>query len=248
MRTIQVSAAAILFIVFPNLSFAQPKPALRDVREVSVVVTISDSEPNKFGLNPVDLKSRVIDKLSDANLKVIEPTNPLLNVPELRISLDMLKLESCGQCVIIVRTALSRLVNLNLMSQDEILSYGADVWKIDSGIQAVAADDVPEKANAIVQEQVNAFITARPPMVSAQKQPGVNQSGAQSSKPGIEKGTNPVKQQAVEAKFVASKNSQVFHKASCPSAQRISAKNLVSYATRDEAIAAGKRPCERCNP
>ena len=48
--------------------------------------------------------------------------------------------------------------------------------------------------------------------------------------------------------YVASRNSQVFHKASCKSAAKISEKNLVKYNTRDEAIAAGKKPCHECNP
>jgi phosphatidylserine/phosphatidylglycerophosphate/cardiolipin synthase-like enzyme len=48
--------------------------------------------------------------------------------------------------------------------------------------------------------------------------------------------------------YVASRNSQVFHKAGCKSAAKISEKNLVRYNTRDEAIQAGKKPCHECNP
>jgi phosphatidylserine/phosphatidylglycerophosphate/cardiolipin synthase-like enzyme len=48
--------------------------------------------------------------------------------------------------------------------------------------------------------------------------------------------------------YVSSKNSAVFHKSGCKSAAKISAKNLVHYNTRDEAIAAGKKPCHECNP
>jgi len=48
--------------------------------------------------------------------------------------------------------------------------------------------------------------------------------------------------------YVASKNSQIFHKAGCKSAAKISEKNLVRYNTRDEAIAAGKKRCHECNP
>ena len=48
--------------------------------------------------------------------------------------------------------------------------------------------------------------------------------------------------------FVASARSQVFHRADCKSAGKISAKNLVHYATRDEAIQAGKKPCAECQP
>jgi hypothetical protein len=48
--------------------------------------------------------------------------------------------------------------------------------------------------------------------------------------------------------YVSSARSQVFHKADCPAAAKISPGNLVHYATRDEAIRAGKRPCKECNP
>ncbi len=53
---------------------------------------------------------------------------------------------------------------------------------------------------------------------------------------------------AISEGYVASKNSQVFHKAGCKSAAKISEKNLVRYNTREEAIAAGKKPCHECNP
>jgi phosphatidylserine/phosphatidylglycerophosphate/cardiolipin synthase-like enzyme len=48
--------------------------------------------------------------------------------------------------------------------------------------------------------------------------------------------------------YVASRNSAVFHKADCQSAAKISERNLIRYATRDEAIQAGKKPCHECNP
>jgi phosphatidylserine/phosphatidylglycerophosphate/cardiolipin synthase-like enzyme len=48
--------------------------------------------------------------------------------------------------------------------------------------------------------------------------------------------------------YVTSRNSEVFHRADCKSAAKISAKNLVRYANRDEAIRAGKKPCHECNP
>jgi phosphatidylserine/phosphatidylglycerophosphate/cardiolipin synthase-like enzyme len=58
----------------------------------------------------------------------------------------------------------------------------------------------------------------------------------------------PAKPAAVSGGYVASRNSQVFHKPGCKGAAKISEKNLVHYATRDEAIAAGKKPCHECNP
>lgn len=52
----------------------------------------------------------------------------------------------------------------------------------------------------------------------------------------------------VSTSFVSSTNSAVFHRGSCDSAAKISVRNRVGYNTRDEAIAAGKRPCQECKP
>lgn len=45
------------------------------------------------------------------------------------------------------------------------------------------------------------------------------------------------------ANFVASKKSGVFHVPSRAAAKKIKAENTVAFATRDEAIKAGKRTC-----
>lgn len=48
--------------------------------------------------------------------------------------------------------------------------------------------------------------------------------------------------------FCASAKGKTFHRASCEWAGKISAANLVKYKTREEAIAAGKKPCSTCKP
>lgn len=53
---------------------------------------------------------------------------------------------------------------------------------------------------------------------------------------------------AISEGYVASKNSQVFHNAGCKKVATIPKRNLVHYATRDEAIQAVKKPCHECNP
>jgi methylphosphotriester-DNA--protein-cysteine methyltransferase len=53
---------------------------------------------------------------------------------------------------------------------------------------------------------------------------------------------------AVDRKYVASKNSAVFHKPDCRWAKNISAGNLVGYSSREEATNSGKRPCKTCKP
>jgi len=48
--------------------------------------------------------------------------------------------------------------------------------------------------------------------------------------------------------LVGSNIHQVFHKAHCEAAQKIGTKNRILYESRDEAIQAGKTPCEECRP
>lgn len=48
--------------------------------------------------------------------------------------------------------------------------------------------------------------------------------------------------------FPASRSSEVFHEGGCGNAARISPNNYVCYATREAAIAAGKRPAGCCRP
>ncbi len=50
-----------------------------------------------------------------------------------------------------------------------------------------------------------------------------------------------------EGGYVASRNSEVFHRPGCSNAQRIKPSNLIRFRTRDEA-AASKRPAKDCNP
>jgi len=54
--------------------------------------------------------------------------------------------------------------------------------------------------------------------------------------------------QPAQNRFVASANSKVFHRPGCKSAAKIAEKNLIRYATREEAVNAGKRPCAECSP
>jgi len=62
------------------------------------------------------------------------------------------------------------------------------------------------------------------------------------------KASSPTIVQSKEWKFVASRKSKVFHRPDCKWAKKISAKNLIGFKSRKEAIASGKRPCKSCRP
>ena len=48
--------------------------------------------------------------------------------------------------------------------------------------------------------------------------------------------------------YVASRNSDVFHRLSCHYVDQINPENKIYFSTRDEAIASGRRPCKVCSP
>ena len=48
--------------------------------------------------------------------------------------------------------------------------------------------------------------------------------------------------------YVASDQREPFHRTTCAAAQRITPAHLQQFAKREDAIAAGHRPCEICRP
>jgi phosphatidylserine/phosphatidylglycerophosphate/cardiolipin synthase-like enzyme len=48
--------------------------------------------------------------------------------------------------------------------------------------------------------------------------------------------------------FVASVNSEVFHRPDCKGAKKIAVTNLLRYESREQAVKDGKRPCGECKP
>ncbi len=58
----------------------------------------------------------------------------------------------------------------------------------------------------------------------------------------------PASAQPREWKYVASKQSEVFHRPDCKWARKISPGNLIGFNIRDEAVRSGRRPCRSCGP
>jgi hypothetical protein len=104
---------------------------------------------------------------------------------------------------------------------------------------------MPAAVTSAVLEQVEAFIHA----YLAANPPNKRPSDVNDISIVPEEQVEPVVESTpAEYKYVASKNSKVFHKPDCIWAKRIKPENLVNYSSRDEAINAGKKPCKQCNP
>jgi len=217
-----------------------------------VGVTPDIDDPQKNGLVWKELETRVMNRLLETSIKVVGNIKTVITVglniselSELRVDIDMLKLNDSQQYVFHIQTCLSRNV---VLKYQPTLGLKADVWKSDPVMQAVSAEEIPPTITKVVLEQVDSFIadyrTANPP---GKRSADANDIAALITVPTRQ--TKPtVKPTTAEHKYVASKNSRVFHKPDCSSAKRIKPGNLVTYGTRDKATEAGKRPCKLCKP
>jgi hypothetical protein len=168
-----------------------------------------------------------------------------LNCPELRIYVDVLKLED-SQHVFRIQTSLARAVCL---TEERNPVFQAEIWQVTPVMQAVPAEDLLAAVTNVVLEQVGTFIRIYEASNPQRRQPPEGTTGEAEPTAAPEKRPGPDAQQAAaEYKYVASKSGGVFHTPDCRWAKNISAINLVGYSSKDEAAKDGKRPCKSCNP
>jgi len=239
-------------------------PELAGIDKLHVAILPSGAEPSRDGLVWTELEAKVINKFNEAGIKLARAiAGNILNIPELRVDIDILKLEDSQQYVFRVQTLLSRAVYLAkeheiTSSSEPELILKPDVWVKDSPMRAVSVENMPAMVTGVVLRQVEYFIeaylaantTLRSSSLRGTSPPGVRRTDVKTGDtvPPITPSRLPGKQAVAESKYVASKNSGVFHRPQCRWAKKISPKNLVDYNSRDEATKAGKRPCKQCKP
>jgi len=223
---------------------ARPNPALAGIEKLLVGVRPTDTDPNKEVLVWRELEAKIINQLNKAGIKTVGTiTGNILEINELRVYIDMLKLEDLQQYVSRIQTSFATKVSL---ANEPKRYIKADVWKAPPVIQAVSVESMPAAITNVVLEQVEEFIhawfSANPP---GERPSDINEISGVIAPMSVGLAD---KSSAAKYQYVASKNSKVFHKPQCSSARRISPKNLIGYHSRQEAIRAGKRPCKICKP
>lgn len=264
--------SGILFTLLSAPAFGQTKSSLpEDLRplligranlELSridplyVTIVPSGAKVGKDDALWNELQAKVEQKLKEAGLK-IKPAVYLGRRfmsrwgPELKVCIDMLKLEDSQQYIFLIQTALARPVYLAHPPQvpsppDQVKwTIKAGVWKKSSPMQAVSAEIMSAKVTNVALDQVEAFIQAWRAANPPGKQPSNTGDIGVPEKIQTRPAAKPT---TAVHKYVASKNSKVFHLPGCRFANQISPKNLVGYKSRNEAINAGKRPCKICKP
>jgi hypothetical protein len=247
---ILATAAAILCVpALGEIECLSPSytPALPDLSASSgIVLMISPTASNVEGLPWGKLHEEVLQRIIKGGIKRYSgPTRGSImyfNTPVsiLRIDMDMLKLDDLQQYVLRIQTSLATEVSL---ANEPKRSMKADIWWTKPAMQVVSIEDMPAKVTEVVLHQVDRFIESylevNPPSTGVGDVNDVNVAlMIAATKRAWRSGY----------KFVASKNSNVFHRPDCSSAKRIKPANLVGYNSREETLKAGKRPCKRCKP
>jgi len=223
------------------LLITQSHPAFSGIDTLHVAVLQYGSKQDKDVQFCKQLEENVKEKLRRAGIKLETPTaDNIPSIPELRIYISTLNLKDSQQCIFHIRIALAKTVRLK---EKRNPVFKAEIWQSPPIMQAVSEENMPAKITDLLLEQVDDF---------NKKYKATNLTGQKLSDVSVNE-TDPTivseKQvDAAEYKYVASKNSNIFHKPECRWAKNISQRNLVTYKSREQAIKAGKRPCKTCNP
>jgi hypothetical protein len=229
----------------------RPNPALAGIDNLFVTVIHTGEEPN--GLVWEKLKAEIDNRLNQAGIKVFSPEPnvwyKLPIWPELKIRVDMLELKQSQQYVFHIQTLLAKNIYVEV---EPAFRQKADVWKTEPIMQAVSVQSAPVAITSAVLEQVEAFVhaylAANPPSKRPSDANDISTAAKEQVEPTAESTPASQRGEPAEYKYIASKNSKVFHRPDCHWVRQIKPKNLVYYSSRDEAIKAGKKPCKQCKP
>ncbi|NLZ07122.1 MAG: hypothetical protein GXY19_18290 [Phycisphaerae bacterium] len=217
---------------------------LADIRQVCVVLVTHKPTPSESLVDYQRLQAQVVEKLTSESIEHVDCRTGL--TPRLHVHIEVVPLKDCGLSVYRVQTALSRIVAFTDRRERTVQ---ADVWRVRPVMKAVSDSNLRDELTGVVLAQAEFFAGACRAVRRPQESSGEGGQEPPASPVSLRENVTAVSSPAATVpSFVGSRNSAVFHRADCPLALKIVQRNLVTYATRDEAIAAGKRPCKSCQP
>jgi hypothetical protein len=192
-----------------------------------------ERELQQVGIQVIDFEARHINN----KIVLTNKETPIFYVKLNTYKHPYLQLYSYGcKVALIERVSLRRRANV---------TYLAQTWWTPILVGTVSKEQMPGAIQSCVggrlMEFIDAYLAANPQISRPPDTTDITVKPEKVTKP-------DVKPAVAEQKYIASKNSRVFHKSYCHSLKRISAKNLVSYSSKDEATEACKRPCKTCEP
>ncbi len=218
-------------------------PTLAGIETVAVSVHGSDTNQYKAWKG---LEIKVTKKLKQAGIRAIPATlsSSMLGY-HLSIGIDMLKLTDYHIYVFRIQAS----VEGAYLPKGSTKLVKLELWQSKPVMETVSVEAMRDTIANVVLEQAEAFIHAYLAANPPDKQSSDAKTNDTVAPTAQKEQAKPARSVArAEYKYVASKNSKVFHKPDCIWAGRIKPENLTGYNSRAEAKKAGKRPCKRCKP
>ena len=231
------------------------KPILEGIEEFYVLIEAHRSLSDEGGLDWKKLDALVKEKFEKENMKVafvkdtpnmtsMLPKSMTGDLPALIVFVDMLRLEESQIYVYHIQTSLKKKAYL---SRDSSSFIKVGVWETGREMKVVSFQDMPSKVTDVVLRQIDAFIQAYKAAHPVGGKISDTENNIVMNIP-EEQPKSDINTATAGYNYVASKNSEIFHKPGCRWARNISEGNLVTYNSREEAVKAGKRPCKSCKP
>ncbi|MBN2181794.1 MAG: hypothetical protein JW715_07750 [Sedimentisphaerales bacterium] len=192
-----------------------------------------------------DLKTLQEQKLKEADLNVSSDKNITHSKTgvEIVVDVELLKVPDANLFAVRIETVMARQMLLATGS-DQILIMSIPL--VTQGIKFVSEHELSDSIENSVSGHIDQFLRNYQATKSLREKKDAQTGHAAAE---VNQPAQAVQQtQVTRDVYVASKNSEVFHKPGCRWAQNISGENRLTYNSRDEAINAGKRPCKSCNP
>jgi hypothetical protein len=226
---------------------------LTGIKKFAVQILPANEDFNN-NLPPWDkLATKVKQQFDEAGIEIVmrpisyeQPNTSISAVLEIRI--NTLEIKDLQKSVFHIQTSLKTKVQLAGKPRRHIKAV---VWEIEPVMKATYTEDAASLIAEEVIEQVKAFISAYQAANSPDKPELLNTrstNNEQNNTAPIRTRQSLAEDRQVQTQFMASKNSKVFHNSECQWVQKIKRENLVVYHSRNEAINAGRRPCQLCKP
>ncbi|MHC4887963.1 MAG: hypothetical protein ACYTEO_00695 [Planctomycetota bacterium] len=218
--------------------------SLIGIERIVVSVSCTEEAAKEAGLKKENLRKDAATQLKQAGIKIMPEKNKY-SLPYLRIRIKAYKLPRQETFIYNLEIHFLQTVALPRNPETKITATTWELTWLAHAHKARFVEGIRGNLRIMVKEFIRDYRKANP---KADKPAEVSDANAVSLTTQKEPSKQPAKLAVAEHKYIASKNSKVFHKSDCRWVKRISAKNLVGYSSRDEAIEAGKRPCKTCKP
>jgi len=225
---------------FAELSGEQK--SLRGIKVMALKVGCAQ-QAEEAGLKEEAIRKEIATRLQQAGIKIIPEY--MSGPPRLYISIKAYKIPRQEMFVDNIRVLLKQKVTLVRNPEEKITAV---TWEF-SWLSNASPQQFVKHIQRHIKILIDAFIRDYRAANLPAKQPAdANDIGTISTTTTTQQPKPPAKPAVAEYKFVASKNSEVFHRPDCRWVKRIKPENLVGYNSKEEVMKAGKRPCKMCNP